>query len=519
MRGSTRPLGQVALRGSALTGGQVVLNKVLATVATVLLGGLLTPEDFGLAGLAVSIGATSIIFQTWVFVDVAIAETRSGTPALAAAQAAALAFGVGQAAVIMAAAPVIQSSLDGRDGLVALLVVVAFRPLSDAIGVAPLARLRIDLRFRALAVVDGVTAAMGSIGSVALAYAGAGPAAVVAPPIATLAARGIVYWVILPASECPKHWPRLVEIVDASRRFVGAALAAYLTSVTVLVDSLVLGIIVAERSMGIYSFSYNLAIQATVVIAHNVASTVQPVFAAMGPDAQRQADGLLRTVRLVSVFTVPASIIQAAFAAPLFSAIWDDRWSAAVPVFVVLSVGQAMVFVSTPSIYLLKAQGRFGEYLKLAAMQLAFSIMGSFVAAEWGSAPMAALAGHIGLPLDEDAAAPLAVAVATSTSWAIFSPLSMKLACQGTTVGWRSSIGLVVKPMLVAVPLALGAAVAATALGGLAEGRPTKIAILLAAAAATFGATVFAASRLYETTQRDVALITGRLTSIIRPRL
>ena len=194
-----RSLGQTALHGSAFMAAQVVINKVVASVATLLLGDMLTANDFGIAGVAVSIGATCILFQTWVFVDVSIADRGQSHRLLKSTQVGALLFGVMQALLILAVAALAQYALPDKRGLALLIAIIAFRPLSDALSVAPLAQLRISLSFREQAWIDGVTAGLGSAGSVLLAYFGFGPVAIVLPPIATLAARAVAYWRTLPS--------------------------------------------------------------------------------------------------------------------------------------------------------------------------------------------------------------------------------------------------------------------------------------------------------------------------------
>ena len=148
---------------------QVVINKVVASVATLLLGDMLTANDFGIAGVAVSIGATCILFQTWVFVDVSIADRGQSHRLLKSTQVGALLFGVMQALLIFAVAALAQHALPDKRGLALLIAIIAFRPLSDALSVAPLAQLRISLSFRDQAWIDGVTAGLGSVGSVLLA--------------------------------------------------------------------------------------------------------------------------------------------------------------------------------------------------------------------------------------------------------------------------------------------------------------------------------------------------------------
>ena len=80
-----------------------------------------------------------------------------------------------------------------RVGLIGLMGVVACRPIMDALTVVPLAAMRRSLRYREISTIDAVTALLASILVVLLAWLGAGPYAIVLPPILLTGVRSLAY--------------------------------------------------------------------------------------------------------------------------------------------------------------------------------------------------------------------------------------------------------------------------------------------------------------------------------------
>ena len=146
---------------------------------------------------------------------------------------------------------------------------------------------------------------------------------------------------------------------------------------------------------GLFGFSFVLAAQANTVIVGRLGVVLQPVLAKLRTDPTRQVHGFLRAQRALGSVCVPAALLQAVVAEPLFQLLLDPKWQPAVPVFQALSLMQALYFASAPSMACLKAQGRFRTLLLWQAVHLLASLGAYCFASRRFGAVGAASAGVI----------------------------------------------------------------------------------------------------------------------------
>lgn len=440
-----------AASGSAWTTLQTVGNKLVTVFAMLVLARLLTPAEFGLANLAASIGAFTFIFAPFVMGDVLLAEPKRFDELAGTARAIAWAAG-GFLFVLLAAAAVPIESMSGKAGLALLLAaVVAQRPLADAAFMVPNARLRVALAYRSIAIIDGGVILFCTIGGVALAYFGAGPSALIFPPIAMIWLRAFFY------ARARKHPVAPIDrslVAPLVRRFSVAASAQYLNNMILCVDVLVLSFFASETEIGLFGFAAQLAMQANVVIAHQLGAVLQPIFAHIRGDHLRQVGGFVRATRLLSAVAVPLSLTQAALAIPAFTWLFSAKWNGSIAAFAALSVGQTFVFVMAPSIALLKAQGRFRVYFVLQLAQLVAAMVAFVTATTIGGPVALKLAEAIGLPVDPNAGSALALSLASALVWAVSCPVAVWIAGRPARLGLRTTLAIFSAPWLATAPIA-----------------------------------------------------------------
>lgn len=453
--GPSGPRGGFANRaasGSIWTTAQVVVNKAATVVAMLLLARWLSPADFGLANLAASIGAFTFLITPVAMGDVLLARPREfdrlAGSALAMVAAIAIVLFVG----LSASSGTIEH-ISQREGIAILIIVAALRPVADAILVLPNTRLRLDLSYRTIAKVDGVVIFGATLLGLAMARLGYGAMSLTLPPIAVLAVRGVVYWFIV-GSRIPLRVERSGLRELASRLSV-AGLGQYLNNVIMISEVLVLGLFASEQEIGLFGLAFQLATQANAVIALQLGAVLQPIFGHMADDPQRQVAGFVRATRLLSSVAVPISVMQAVLALPLFAICFDERWQGAIAIFVALSIGQTFMFVSAPSIALLKAQDRFGTYLRWQLGQVIGAAVLFVGAAALAGDTAISAARAIGLPATDDSGHALAVAIASATVWAVSCPIAVWLGGRPAGLPYRSSLRIFVEPWMVMIPIGI----------------------------------------------------------------
>ncbi len=496
-----------AASGSAWTTAQTVLNKVATTAAGLVLARLLSPAEYGLAFFVVNVVVFAFIFPTFVMGDVLLAERQRFQRVAGAANvvmwiAAFAMFG------LLAGIAIPAENHDGRTGLALLIVVAAMRPLADAVLAIPNARMRMDLEYRRIALIDGAVMLTATAGSLVMAYFGAGALALNVPPIAALALRGVLYWRVV-RGRVDLSVDR-TEIRPIAQRFMVAGLGQYIHNILLALEIVVLGLVVSEAEVGLFVLAATYAIQANAVIAGQLGAVLQPIFAHVHDDPQRQVGGFLRATRLLSAIAVPLSLVQAAIAIPLFSLLFPTKWTGSIAIFAVLSVAQAFVFVSAPSIALLKAQGRFRGYLKLQLTQLVVAALGFVAAVLYGGPPALRAAAAIGLPIDESAGGALALACASAGVWALFCPIAVWMGGRPAQLGKRAVLRLFFEPWAVTAPIAALLVGCWIALRAVASPTIADLITILALAPIAIIGAIVACVWMRESTRADISSILGR---------
>lgn len=400
-----------AVRGSALNTGQWVANKVATAAAMLLIARMLQPEAYGVATQALAVAQFLVVLTPVSVGDVLIAHPARLEALAPSARTLALRVGLSMSGLVLVSIPAVVTAYSRypATALGGLLALLSVRPLLDALTVVPVSRLRAGLRYRRIALVDGVVQLAMTGLSLAMAAFGARGASLVAPQVVGTAVRAAVYR--RDAADRPGTRVHRWAIGALWRSLLPAALAQYVHNVVVLLEVLVLGLVSGELQTGLFGFAFMLAAQANGVIAYQLAVVLQPIFGRLQDDPARQRAGFLRAQRALAALCVPLSVTQAVVAEPLFRAAFDPRWAEAVPVFQAISLGQAFYFASSASISCLRAQRRFATFFRWQCVQGALSV------------PIYAAGASIG--------GALGVAVASGLAWGIGSPAGVWLCLRG----------------------------------------------------------------------------------------
>jgi O-antigen/teichoic acid export membrane protein len=438
-----------ALSGSVLSTVQTVLNKVVTLFAMWLIARLLSPEQVGLANVAVTVGAFLLFISPTGLGDVLLADPRRFDGLSGAARRLAYAVGVSFCLLLVVLAYPIEW-MSGTVGIGSILVFVALRPLADAALVVPSARMRLDLRYRQIVLVDGSAMLTGTTMSVLFAWLGAGPVSIVLPPIMALGIRAMLY-----TRFCRGRIERTVvpgAISGIASRFVIAAVGQYAHGITGILEPLVLWAFASRTEQGYFALAFQFAVQANAVLYTQFTSVLQPIFSHLSHDVERQGSAFLRALRITASVLVPVSLVQASVAEPLFRLLFEPEWSSSIGVFFALSLAQASVFAVTLSFTMLKAQGRFKTGLVWQIAQAVVSAGAFAISAEYGSAACVEVLLTIGVPIEQDAARAVAIAVASSVMWGISSIVGVVLCGSRTGIGIVTATRIILRPWIVTAP-------------------------------------------------------------------
>jgi O-antigen/teichoic acid export membrane protein len=486
-----------------------VVVKLAAFAASLALGMLLSPEEFGLAGFAISASSYVMILNIWCFGDLLCAAPRRVAAVAAQLQFLSLACAALQAALVLALGWILSIAYPERPGLFALLGIIALRPLSDAFCVVPLSRMRTELRFRATTLIELCAGLFGSGVSVSMARFGAGAASVVFAPVSTLLLRIAIVWRgtldLLRQPPRPRTWRPIM------RGFMVLSSGSYVYGILILVETSILGLMAPDRAVGLFVFAFGLATQLNGIIGQQVAGTIQPIMGHIRGDSARQSAGLLRANRLLAAILVPALLVQAVSTARLFEIAWPGRWSDAVLLHQVLSIGQLGVIFTGSSQHMLKGQGRFTTFTTISAANLVACLVLLPPSAAFGGPLASGLMESLGLRCPEGIEGPLAVAIAGSAIRFAFGIWMLRTVGGPGFASWRQQFALYAVPVVASLPAAYATWLALESLLSPAMGRLAQAMVLLVVCAAGWATGSAACVLSHASTRRDAREIAQRL--------
>jgi len=374
--------------GQAARGlGWMLLNavgiKFFTVAGTIALAKLMLPAVQGPATQTLGLYAFALLLQQGGLREVLI--QRGGRELKDEFAAVWLAAAQGLLSSLLMLAAAIPASLVFDSPKVAeLMAILAIAPLLQGLALTSEVSLARNLRFRALAVLEGVRGVLVVLLSVALVWAGAGVYGIVLPIPIMAALRVICLWKLAP--------PRLSMSPGLARwkGFLGASTlvlaGSFLQTLMAQSGVLLLGVFSDDDAVAAYGLAFNFAIQAVILFGVSLSGVLLPVLSRLQGDKPRQLKGFLRSCRVLMFLGAPACLLQTALARPFVDALIDrPEWAPAIPVMEIVSVSMVFAMLWPVVRSFLQAQGRFKTaMLTITIYAVVFAIGAGFGAWYWG---------------------------------------------------------------------------------------------------------------------------------------
>ncbi len=325
-----------AARGSVVTLATQLLRVLLSLASTVVLARLISPEDFGLLALALSIVGLAELLRDFGLSNAAI-QARTLSPH----QSSNLfwvnsSLGLLAAGLAWLAAPLV-AAMYSRDDLTLVIQLLSTIFLWNGIATQFRVKINRDLRFVALNACDLIPVAVALGAAVAAASAGAGVwALVLQQHVVTLGglvlAATLARWV----PGLPNRRGDIRHQLRFGSHLVGTQLIAFFTK---NIDSVALGITRPAAVVGQYDKAYTLMMVPLGQLQAPLTRVVLPTLSRAAHDPERFL-GYLRKAHLVyCYFFVTMFAVGCAMGRPLIELVLGPGWALAADVFVILAVG------------------------------------------------------------------------------------------------------------------------------------------------------------------------------------
>ena len=429
--GAPRGLTRRAIGGMFWTFSGTGVQVAVQLLATMALGRLLTPAEFGLmAAATVVIACSQIVSQ--VGVGPAIIQRRElDQTHVRVAVTLSCALGILLGAIVFFGSPVI-AAFYRMPELEPLLRTVAFLFPLDGVNTVAKSILTRDLRFRLYIALDVGAYVLGyAVVGVVLAWLGYGVWALVIAHLGQVTVRAIAMYLATRHSVVPSLNLRASR--DLLSFGFGHSMAQIGTLLSQQGDNLVVGRWLGPTALGVYGRAYHLMVMPASAFGRIVNRVLFPVMSQVQDERARLANAYERALAMVAFVSLPLSAFLWVVAPEFIAVVHGPAWGAVVLPFRLFSISLLFRMSSKISDACTKAAGEVYIRALLQYAYAAMVVVGAIIGQRWGVGGVA-VAVSIAMGLNWLSMAGLSRSV-TGLSWVRFAQAQVPAALLAAVIG------------------------------------------------------------------------------------
>jgi O-antigen/teichoic acid export membrane protein len=393
--GVQQGLGRAVGHGFSWLSLSFIAGKALSFVAQIALGALLSKADFGVFAIASSVATFAKVFNDGGLVQLLVQRGSDQFRFLAGPGFwIGICFSAAAGAVLAAAAP-LAAHLYGDPKLTSMLWVIALSLPLGAPALVTRAKLRIDLRFRALTIISVGSVAIRHLGAIFLAFQGFGALSFVLPLLGVAIFEDVAMFIATREklwNESPnvRAWPGLL------RSSIWVVVTMFFSGFLLFGDYLVLGLYLDKSVVGQYFFGYQLTTQIAALMWVNLQYVLLPVLSRLASEPVRQAAAFMRTVRVLMILMSAMSLVLVVIIEPLEFLIWKQKWAAVVPLMQIFAIAAPLRSLSTVLHAVVMSRGQFRLVAMLTLLEGMTLVASAWLAVRLYGSNLTGLAAVIG---------------------------------------------------------------------------------------------------------------------------
>ena len=368
-------------RGLAWKGVSTVATQGTRIVVGIGLAHLLSPHDYGVAGMVVVFSSLVYVFSDLAFGAALVqrAELTEADRSTVFWTSAGVGFllmlvGIGSAHPLAA--------FYGEPAVSGLVMAMSTTFLLAAVTSTQTALLTREMNFRSLELRQiGATIVSGVVG-LGLASAGYGPWAIIGQQIGAIAASTALLWVASPwRPKLTFSFASLRSLAGYSGNVFGARILFFLNRNA---DNLLIGRFLGASALGAYSVAYNVMLMPFAQIATPVQDVLFPAFARMQDDVRALGAAWLRANRAVAAITIPTLLGVMVMADELVRVMLGNRWEATARVLQVLAWVGLLQSLQGLNGTVLRSVDRTNLLFRYSVVVVSVSLVAFVVGLHWG---------------------------------------------------------------------------------------------------------------------------------------
>lgn len=374
------------LTAKAKTGAFWVISEqaasyVFSFTANIVLARLLFPKDFGVVAIALVAWEIIKLFGNFGIAAKLIHQQEQTD------EYANSAFWLNiMASLILAAATALVAPyialFYGNESVGPILMLLSLAFFIQSFGTTHLALLRKDLAFKRIAIIELATTFLSKSIAVGMAFAGFGPWSLVVPEAVISPVKALAYWIANPWRPSlrfdTRYWK---DILNFGFNYLGADLMRYLS---VNGDYVVIGKMLGERSLGLYTFAYNIANLPFQSVTSTVTKVAFPTFSKLQNNLDRFRTVLLKMTKFTSLIAFPLLVELLVLADLIIPLVYGEKWRPSIlPLQIIIVFVLFRVFTS-PGGQVLFAVGKPNVLFKFNLIQAPFLLAGVYIGSYYG---------------------------------------------------------------------------------------------------------------------------------------
>ncbi len=381
-----RQLDRSFIRGVAWTGGMKWLTQLVTWVSTIVVARLLTPEDYGLVGMAtIYLGFVAMLNEFGLGAAI-ITQRNLDKSQISQLNSLSILLGMSFFALSWVAS-IPLAAFFGQPQLRWVVIAMSATFVMTAFQTVPSSLLQKDLEFKPLALIETLQVLVQAVCMVLLAWMGM--------RYWTLVWGGLIGTALSTSLICSRRphsfsWPRLSAIKAAlafSWYIVVGRITWYFYSNA---DFMVAGRVLGKSALGAYTFGWNLANLPLQKITALVTRVTPTLFSAVQNDMAAMRQYLLTITEGLALGTFPMAFGMALIAKELVQLALGQKWSGVSAPLQLLAACAAFRSITTllPHVLVNTGQARFwvlNSLLATVALPLSF-----YYSSRWGTVGIAA---------------------------------------------------------------------------------------------------------------------------------
>lgn len=477
-------LGRSAARGMSWTLLGSWLGALVQLGTTMVLARLLTPADFGLMAMALTL--TVVLTQ---FRQLGLSQAVVQRPDLTWSQVNALFWvntgaGVVLAGVVAASGVPLAAFYD-EPALVPVCAVLGAGFVVSGVSVQHGALLNRAMQFRRIALRNASAGLLASAAAIAAALLGMGVWSLVVQNVSALLFATVLNWWAVPWR--PSRPRRLGDAVPLLRFGAHVSVASLFHTASREADNVIVGRFLDAGALGLYSRAYSLLMLPLKQLKTPVQAVMVPTLAALQDEPARYRKAYRTAISGLCHAGLPLVVVLAVAAEEVVLVMLGEQWLPAARIFQLLAVASLVQLVSTTTGWIYTSTGRGGPYAVWAVIGGVVTVSGFLVGVRWGV---------------EGVAASYAI-----TQLALFVP-GFALACRHSPVRLSDPFRAMVRPAVIAAGV-LAVSVSVRSL----VAREESVFLTLGAVVATAFVVWAVAMMVWASARQELTTLLGSLRS------